>query len=961
MNDLLEKLNQLRIKLSLKGENLDIEAPKGIMTPKILEEIKVYKNEIIAFLKKQSSDAQILSIKDRDFYPLSSAQNRLWLIHQMDPESVAYHIPIMLEIEGDLEVSKLQRTFQHLVQRHESLRTNFKEDPQGNPIQVIKEFTNNLFKLDYKYISENIDEEVQQFINSPFDLTEDLLIRGNILQTSEKKYFLVIVMHHIISDGWSIDVLTKDFFDIYANIDNNSLSLADLPIQYKDYSIWQQKELQSEEIRESKEYWTSNFNEKVSVLELPTYKTRPKHKSGKGKIVSVQINEHISLQFQKLCLDNKVTLFMGIKTLVDILLFKYSHQNDIIVGTPIANRVRNELQNQIGFYANTLALKANIDSAQSFLNLLNNNKIQLLNAYKYQEYPFDELVAGLKISYDPGRNPLFDVMLSLEEEPVFNILEIENLTFRRITLETNTSKFDLDFRFYMEKNKLNLDLTYDTEIYDEKFANNLTGHLHNLIEKIIGNKNLLIRDLNLLTEAERHQLLVEFNGIKVDYPKDKTIVELFESQVDKTPENIALVFEGTELSYRALNEQSNQLGCYLRHHYQIGPDDLVAIKLDRSEKMIVSILGVLKSGAGYVPIDVEYPDDRVSYIEEDTKAKVTIDDAFLVVFNTEVEKYQEKYRKENLSVISGPDNLAYVIYTSGTTGKPKGVMIENSNLSAYIFTFIDYFKINSFDVMLSQSTIAFDTSIEEIFPILTVGGKLVVTAMNKDLGSLIQICEKESVTRLSTNPYVIEYFNIHSDHLGKLNTFISGGDKLKANQITQLLKKVDIYNTYGPTEATVCCSYYKITEALDNIPIGRPISNTSVYILDEYLNVVPTGVLGKLYVSGAGLSRGYLNNAELTTSKFISNPFESGCKMYDTGDLARWLPDGNIEFMGRKDFQVKIRGYRIELGEIESNLSGFSPSIGQVVAEAKELNGDKVLVAYYTLAESADLNKTDLR
>ncbi|ASW74386.2 hypothetical protein IQ37_04790 [Chryseobacterium piperi] len=962
MNQLLEKLNKLKIKLSLKGDNIDIQAPKGIVTPHILSEIKEHKNEITTFLKDISTNVRIEKAQKKDFYPLSSTQKRTWLMHQMNPENIAYHIPMMLEIEGNLDVQKLQKTFLYIIKKHESLRTVFKEDNQGNPVQIIRDFHNDIFILDYQCNINAINEEVHKFLNLSFDLEQDLLIRGSVLKISEEKYLLLIVMHHIISDGWSIDVLTRDFFEIFRNIDSDNFKVSDLSIQYKDYAVWQQGWLNGEEISKGKEYWISLFKEEVPVLELPSQKIRPRYKSGKGKTVSIQFDDKISSQFQKLCASSNATLFMGVKTLVDILLFKYSHQNDIIIGTPIANRELDDLQNQIGFYANTLALRANIQSDKSFLDVLQENRIQLLDAYKYQDYPFDELVAHLKWSHDAGRNPLFDVMVSFEEESKFND-QFENLFIKKLSLDVHTSKFDLDFRFYTEVGHLNLDLTYDSEIYSHSFSDNLARHLNHLIEKIIINGDFLIKEISCLTEEERHQLLVEFNNTQVDAPNDKTIVGLFEEQVSRTPGNIAVVFEDMELTYSELNEYANQFGDYLRHNYQIQADDLVGIKLERSHRMIVGILGILKSGAAYVPIDPEYPQDRIDYIEGDSQVKLVINETFLEVFHEKIQENEGKYTKDNLSMINTQDHLAYVIYTSGSTGKPKGVMVEHKNLSSYVVTFINYFEIGSSDTMLSQSTISFDTSIEEIFPVLIAGGKLAIAKDNKDFENLIDICKKQSVTKLSTNPYLIEYFNNHTNKLDelKLNTLISGGDRLQVNQIHQLLNKIDVYNTYGPTESTVCCSYYKITKDSENIYIGTPISNTRIYILDEDLNVVPIGVSGKLYVSGAGLSRGYLNNPELTSGKFIDNPFEEGCKMYDTGDVARWLPDGNIDFLGRKDFQVKIRGYRIELGEIETNISRFSQSIRQVWVDSKEINCEKVLVAYYTVDKETSIDKTSLR
>ncbi len=486
----------------------------------------------------------------------------------------------------------------------------------------------------------------------------------------------------------------------------------------------------------------------------------------------------------------------------------------------------------------------------------------------------------------------------------------------------------------MESSGLTLHIEYNTDIYDRSIIESMFGHFERLMTLAMEDPSADIASIDYLDDVQRTAIVEGFNDTSHPYPSQSTLVDLFEEQVLKTPDSVAVVFGDTELSYSELNCRANRLGHYLRDRFGITSDDLVGIKLERSDQMLVVLLGILKSGGAYVPIDTSYPAERILYIEKDSNCKVVIDAEAL----REFEKLSDEYSDGNPDRISTADDLAYIIYTSGTTGNPKGVMIEHNQVVDYVLTFVDYFKLNKTDSILSLATISFDTSVEEIFPILSVGGKLVMVSSNNDFEHIFSLCNEHSITTLSTNPYTLNYFNSRSNEIDtSLIRVINGGDTLKSQDIDSLINKVEIYNSYGPTETTVCASYYKIEELKENLPIGSPISNKQIYILDASLNVVPVGVTGRLYVSGSGLARGYLNREDLTAEKFVSNPFTPGSRMYDTGDLGRWLDDGNIEFLGRNDHQVKIRGFRIELGEIESVILQYSDSLRQVVVEAKGL------------------------
>ncbi|KQO32137.1 hypothetical protein ASF10_21410 [Flavobacterium sp. Leaf82] len=963
MNQFLEKLNQLNIKLILNNDNLDIKAPKGAVTTVILEEIKNNKIELVSYLKSLTPVQSIVKTAVCDHYPLSSAQKRLWLIDQMNPENTAYNIPVLFEIQGNITVQKMQKTFESLLKRHESLRTIFRVDNDGNPVQIIIDIEDiPLFKIDYKEIFQEklYQKEIESFVTKSFDLSKDFLLRVTLIKIAEDKHLLLIAMHHIISDGWSIEILAQDFFKIYSNPDNDANHLEKLSIQYKDYAVWQQGTGTSEEIIKAKEYWLSVFSDEIPVLELPSYKKRPKYRTGNGKTLSFEFDRQKLSKISDLCSQNKATLFMGIKSLVDILLFKYSRQNDFTIGTPIANREYFELENQIGFYANTLALRTRIESDKTFLEVLNYNRSQLLEAYKNQSYPFDELVFNLNLQSDLSRNPLFDIMISLQGKSDSGISNLDNLIFKKVDFKDQTSKFDLLFNFYVEEGKLLLDLTYNSDIYDDFFANKAAKHLNAILEQVVLFPDTTVNKIDILTQTERDELLYEFNNNKAEYPTDKTIIDLFEEQVKKSPESIAIVFEDISLSYKELNEQANQLGYFLRLNHNIEPEDLILIKLGRSEKLVLTILGILKSGAAYVPVDPAFPEERIAYMTNDTKAKLTIDDAFLAMFET----VKKDYSTENIISITKAENLAYVMYTSGTTGQPKGVMIENKSFINLLCTYNPRFEVHNTALTCNYN---FDVSVLEIFNAILSGSKLFIPTYETILSPLdyARYIIKNKITSCYIHPMHLEIIGTELNNSGydQIKKLLIGVEPIPYRLIEFFLKTAEVINGYGPTENTIWSTFFKIDEKPNTpfLPIGQAVANTQGYVLDENLSLVPIGVSGKLFLSGSGLSRGYLNKPELSEQKFINNPFAENTKMYDSGDIVRWLPDGNIEFIGREDFQVKIRGYRIELGEIETHSLGYSIDIVQVVADAKKINDDKVLVLYYTTNKKDAINKTELR
>ncbi len=972
MQTLLKKLRSSNIKLNLSGDKLDINAPKGVLTPELLEEIKLHKQNIIDFIKlsQNLSDnhIDIPNIDEAETYIVSSSQKSLWLLCQLEEQNTVYNIPSIFEIKGNLNIDALEKAFYALLERHESLRTNFIETENAEVRQKIVSVKN----LDFKFRTEDLSQEtdsqnlhilIEKELKFSFDLSKDSLVRATLIKTADDTFVFVLVIHHIITDGLSIQLMINELFVLYnAFINNLSNPLFPLQIQYKDYAAWQQNQLRDNNAAH-KEYWLKQFQDTIPILDLPVYKTRPLGKTFNGGIVKRSFNSEILKQFSNLCQSQDATLFMGLTSLLNILFYRYTNQNDIIIGTPIAGRPHADLQNQMGLYLNTLALRTHFDGQDSFMELLSNVKSKTLEAYEHQVYPFDELIENLNLKREAGRSPLFDVMLILQNMTDNNSSkQLEDITIQNYQNVQNVLiKYDLEFTFDEFGNELNLNITFNTDIYTIDFIEKITAHFGTLLQGVIAEPNLPVSRINYLSPNEIKQLVYDFNDTAAEYPKDKTIVELFEEQAHKTPDTIAIVFEGLKLTYKELNEKVNQFAYYLRESYDIEPDDLVGIKLGRSEQLIITILGVLKSGAAYVPIDSDYPQERIDYIEKDTNCKAVIDEDELMMFNFQ----RFRYSTENPDTINLPSHLAYIIYTSGSTGNPKGVMVEHRNVIRLVKP-CTYFPLHTDTVLLSTGSISFDATTIEFFGTLLNGSTLVLTSQDDllDLRSLENVVKTNGVNSLWMTA---SWFNsVVEDNISffeSINQLIVGGDVVSPKHTQKVFESnpsIKIVNGYGPTENTTFSVTFDIqNEKYITIPIGKPIPNSQAYVLDQNLQPTAIGVSGKLYLSGDGVSRGYLNQPELTAEKFVPNPFILETRMYDTGDLGRWLPNGTIEFLGRNDHQVKIRGYRIELGEIETSLLQFSSNLKQVVVQVKDVNGEKVLVAYYV--SDIEIDKIEIR
>ncbi len=981
----IKRLGKNGIQISVVNNDLDVKAPKGIMTPEIIQDLKHYKTEIVNYLTGiRIEKNNITPIKNLiGNYPISNAQRRLWVLSQFDGGSVSYNTPSWITLDKSIDIESFKRAIDSTLERHEILRTVFKEDENGELRQWVLNKEDVGFKIHYNDIrneknkEETINECIKEDSYKAFDLVNGPLLRASLFQTEDESYVFYYNMHHIISDGWSMDVLSKDVFSYYeAYKENREPDLIPLKIQYKDYSSWQLGLTEDDFFRLHEDYWMQTLKGELPLLDLPGMKNRPKVMTNNGYGLDAYIDSNTTKKLKKYSQENGGSLFIGLLTAWNILMYRYTSQRDIIIGTPIAGREHAELENQIGFYLNTLALRNEINPEENFEELFGKIKQNTFEAFSHQMYPFDRLLEELDLARDTSRSAVFDVMLILQN----NGEKIEGIEITDEELEqiidrgANKSTFDIRIGAKEINDCIYLQVDYNSDIYEKEMMVNLIKHYKKILHALLKSPKEKISRINYLSESEKHDLLFVLNDTSASYPKDKTIVDLFEEQVAKTPKNVALVFEGKELTYYELNELSNQLAHCLQKNYNIKPNDLIGINLNRSEWMIISLLGVLKSGGAYVPIDPEYPAARKQYIVEDTSLKLLITEANFIhdidyyegeVFAIDVEFDPKNYSSEKIDSIPAiqSSDLAYVIYTSGSTGNPKGVMIEHKSLHNYLIWAHSMYSNDSGSLDFGLFTsLSFDLTVTSVYLPLISGGKLNVFKSTSDTHALLKSYFESKIRCIKLTPAHVSLLKSIDITSTMTQVVILGGETLEQTHV-EILKKlnanIQVFNEYGPTESTVGCTALELISDEEDITIGKPIANTQIYFLEEDGELCPKGVIGEICIGGDGLARGYLNKEELTKEKFINNPFKEGERLYKTGDIGRWLADGNIEFIGRKDDQVKIRGYRIELGEIE-NVLKRNKAIEQavVVVKANE-DKEKELVAY--IVAKTEQNTTEIK
>jgi amino acid adenylation domain-containing protein len=921
--------------------------------------------------------------------PLSFAQERLWFLDQLRPGEISYNLPFALRLRGALDVDALERSLGEIVRRHDALRTVFREQG-GTPLQVVAPFGG--FRLTRKDLghlpvdarqAEVQRELVAEATARPFDLSTGPLFRVSLLRLGAEEHVLLLAQHHVVSDGWSMGVLYRELAALYeAYREGRESPLAELPVQYADYAVWQREQLEGGVLERQLAYWRERLAGAPELLELPTDRPRPPVRTYRGATVPVELSPALLERLQALGRSEGATLYMTLLGAFQVLLAKYSGSEDIVVGSPIAGRTRREVEELIGFFINTLVLRTDLSGDPSFREVLRRAREVTLGAYEHQEVPFERLVAELRPERSMSHTPLFQVILTLQTAGG-GIDALPGLSVSPVEAERVSAKFDLSLELTPTSRGLRGGLTYPTDLFDRGTVDRMLGHLEQVLEQVAADADVRLSELELLGPAERALVLETWNRTEAEVPADRCIHELFEAQAARTPGAMAVRFEEESLTYRELNDRANQLAHHLRGR-GVGPEVRVGICLERSLEMVVSLLAVLKAGGAYVPLDPGLPAERLAYMLDDSAVPLVLVQAALResvparegVGVLAVDALAERLAAEpaeNPAGGAGPDSLAYVIYTSGSTGRPKGVMNQHRGVVNRLVWMQAHFGIGVDDVVLQKTPFGFDVSVWELFWPLQQGACLVMARPDghRDPLYLQEVIERRGVTTLHFVPSMLQPFveAVEAGRCASLRHVVCSGEALPPALVRRFHDRfagpVVLTNLYGPTEAAVDVSCWTCPRdgAAGVVPIGRPVWNTALYVLDAALRPVPVGTPGELYIGGVQVARGYLDRPGLTAERFVPDPFpvQGGARLYRTGDRARWRADGAIEYLGRLDHQVKVRGFRIELGEIEAALRPAPGVRDCTVVVREDESGDRRLVAYVVGEAEAEALRDRLR
>jgi len=910
--------------------------------------------------------------------PLSFPQQRQLFLELLEPDTAVNNLSVFLKLEGKLDIGALEQSANKIIARHEALSTRFSFG-NGLPapeILIDTKVTIPIVDLQQYDINEQMAEArrlAEKEVLKTFDLTKAPLIRIKLYVLNYEKYLLLLVVHHTIADGWSLGVFLRELMMFYQDITGSkSIHLSELPIQYSDYAYWQTNVLLNEAPQSSMSYWEKQLAGQLPVLELPTDHQRGSRQTFSGGTHRFVLSPQIMEAIDKLCREEDVTLFMVLLTNFFILLHRYSGQDEILVGTPIANRNRQELENLIGVFINTLVLRTNISGDTGFRELLKQVRDISLDAYAHQDLPFEKLVEEIKPQRDLSRTPIFQAVFNMQNAPMPK-LQIQGLDIGFIDIDRGVSQFDLTLMMSMSKGQWHGTVEYNRDLFKPATINRMFQSFQMLLEDAMILPNHPVSRLQLMTKEEQHRIANELNQTKLDFPREKCIHQLFETQVEETPDAIAVIHDDIKMTYFELNRRANVLAKHLQS-LGVDPEVRVGILMDKSFEIVEALLAVLKAGGTYVPISASFPAERIAFILNDADINILLTNVesdlpedckvHIVRMTKKIISTESNCQNPNTNITS--DNPAYIIYTSGSTGQPKGVMVHHAAVVNFLSSMRIQPGINKNDLLLTVTPISFDIAALELFLPLIAGATVVIVS-------------KE----ITTNPFMlgeaIKHYHagimqatpatwqllVDSGWAGepKLKA-LCGGEALTRKLADQLLDRVgSLWNMYGPTETTIWSSLCEIKKGDTPIIIGRPISNTQLYILDRYLQPLPIGVTGELHIGGEGLALGYLNHPDLTNEKFIPDCFNSkpGMRLYKTGDRARYLQDYSIEILGRIDYQVKINGHRIELGEIETVLMQH-PSIQEAIVITRiETSGDKRLVAYYVPMNDMSTDAGELR
>ena len=913
---------------------------------------------------------------------LSYAQEQLWFLNQLAPGSPVYNVVDAIRFEGPYNAAAMKRAVEELAKRHEVLRTVFFYG-DGRPMQnVLPEIPLAFQEIDLTpFAGEDQKREWKRVVDEegrkPFDLSAAPLFRVAIVHLGPAEHKLLLTIHHIIADEWSMEIVHDELTQLYrAFAQGRPSPLPELPIQYADFAAWQRDWMQGEVLEAQAAHWKKELSGSNPVLELPSDKPRPAVQSFRGSTEIFDLPAELSEQLKALGREQQATLFMILEAAFAVLLNRYTGQDDILVGTPISGRTRSETERLIGFFLNTVVLRSQFTERLNFRTLLQQTRERALSAYAHPDMPFEQLVAEIAPGRDTSQSPLFQAMFVLHDAA--GVSEVSKASGNQ-ELSTGTSKFDLTLVLSEGPTGLQGLFEYSTDLFEQATIRRMCGHFQTLLEAIARDPEQKISRLPMLTAPERQQQLTEWNATAISYPeKNSCLHELLVKQAAKTPDRVAQVFDGREMTYGELDQRSNQLAAHLRK-LGVGPDQLVGLLVERSLEMLVGLVGILKAGGAYIPLDPSFPGDRLSYMVEDSGMKVLIThrglEQNLAVKPSTIVRLDSDW-DEIASAPTEPSatqassgasgkNLAYVLYTSGSTGKPKGVGIPHSAIVNFVLSIKDAPGFTEADTILAVTTLSFDIAGLELYVPLITGGKVVIasTEDSHDPARLQQRIAESRCTVMQATPATWRAL-IQSGWKGSPNLkILCGGEAMPRDLAEELLGRCgQLWNMYGPTETTVWSTVQRVEHGGGPVSIGKPIANTQVYVLDKYKNLVPRGAVGELYIGGDGLARGYLHRDELTRERFVTSPFVRNALIYRTGDTARWLPDGTVECLGRIDGQVKIRGYRIELSEVEIALGAHEGVKQCVVVTREDTPGNKVLAAYFVArAVDAIPSTSDLR
>ncbi|MDQ2869302.1 MAG: amino acid adenylation domain-containing protein [Acidobacteriota bacterium] len=910
--------------------------------------------------------------------PLSSAQQRLWFLEQLAPDTGGYNVTRTMRIEGALATDSLGRALEEVVGRHETLRTTV-GDRDGQPVQIVgPAASSSLPVVGLENIPESSREAAALALaleeaERPFVLSRGPLLRATLFRLAPEHHLLQVTAHHIVTDGWSMEIFFREISSVYEGIASGGPSSLDpLPIQYSDFCDWQRQWLETEAARDQIAHWAGRLGG-AAPLDFPTDNPRPAVPGFRGihgtRMVPLRVLEGL----RALAHSEGATLFMVLLAAFEAFLQRHTGQDDILVATPVAGRQRPELENLIGFFANTVVVRGDLSGKPTFRELVRRVRETALDAYAHQDVPFEKLVEVLRPTRSLGQNPLVDVLLALHNAPPSE-LRLSHARVTPVELARRTSRFDLELHARETADGLSWTVICSSDLFGEETLTRLLGRFEVLIDSIVRSPDRTIGELDLLPEPEWRQVVAEWNQTAREYPRGKTVHGLFEEQVERTPQADAVVFGGERLSYLDLNERANRLAAYLKKR-GVGPEVLVGLCVERSLEMVVGLLGILKTGGAYLPLDPSYPQQRLAFMLEDSAARVVLTQESLAksLPSGDFDRvrldadWSEIARESGEKPQSGvrAENLAYVIYTSGSTGTPKGVAVEHRSVVNLLLSMRDGLSPQEGDVMLAITTLSFDIAGLEVYLPLVTGACVAVAARETVLDGRVlrdQLVQC-GATMMQGTPTSWRLL-LDAGWQGEgLRVVLCGGEAISRDLADRLLdKNLLVWNLYGPTETTIWSTGHQVKPDTGSVPIGTPLANTQVYILDGQGVPVPVGLPGDLYVAGAGLARGYLNRPELTAEKFVRDPFRTDkARMYKTGDRGRFLPGGDIQFLGRLDDQVKIRGFRIEIGEVEAAVARHPEVDACVVSARSEESGDKRLVGYVVARGGAQLSVLQLR